>query len=693
MSETDPTLPGSAARPRQPLPPELLGLDPKELFARGLQLEGPAEDLGLSQLPSPAELALLLPQHHIQGLLGRGGMGAVYRGFDESLERPIAVKILPAEVAADAGFVARFHREARVLARLQHPGIVGIYGFGQTSEGHLYIVMELVEGTDLARVLRGGPLPPARALELVRELCAPLQYAHALGVIHRDLKPANILLDRDGRAKLADFGLARPLDEECAGLTLAGDALGTPAYMAPEQREGKADHRTDIYALGVMLYEMLTGIRPEGVFDPPSAKAKMDPRVDPVVIKAMQSEPERRYASVEAFQAELQRIGATSIRTLSKAKLYRLASAAVALLLALGGLLSMEGRGRRPSVVAQLPEPALAANDPAKPAPVAEHPGPVLSEPDATDKPSTPRPAKQANTPGLPRPSGPPQPLRGEPRTAAEIKTPIGTGGAPYRSSAEFDKYAMRLRESAVLAMEPQVIVPTSSRPFGVGSEYPWKRNIVTTVFAIGEKSSGKKSSTTQKSAWNAHWQTEYGGADPLDAAARKNYVPSAFTPRQNPFYCALPYNDVTAGATKPEAKLVIPWFKQAFVKEGQSICRDRWIAIRNPGNNKIAYAQWGDCGPARTDHWQYVFGNDVPTPNANRGEGLNVSPAVRDYLGIGTMAVLDWKFVEFREIPKGPWALYGDNNTFVQVTRSGARISNAPPEVPGAEGPKVVPK
>jgi hypothetical protein len=139
----------------------------------------------------------------------------------------------------------------------------------------------------------------------------------------------------------------------------------------------------------------------------------------------------------------------------------------------------------------------------------------------------------------------------------------------------------------------------------------------------------------------------------------------------------------------------VIPWFKQAYVRQGQSVCKDRWIAIRNPANNRVCYAQWSDCGPFRTDHWEYVFGDEVPKPNLNRGAGLDISPAVRDYIGAGPMSVLDWRFVEYREIPKGPWSKYGDNNTFVQSARSPARMVSAapPPTSHSQEGPRVITK
>jgi hypothetical protein len=153
----------------------------------------------------------------------------------------------------------------------------------------------------------------------------------------------------------------------------------------------------------------------------------------------------------------------------------------------------------------------------------------------------------------------------------------------------------------------------------------------------------------------------------------RRNFIPARFIPRQNPFYVALPYNDVTRGATKPESRKVIPWFKQAFERPGKSVCKGRWVAIRR--GNRIAYAQWEDCGPFRTDHWQYVFGDARPLPNLNQGAGLDVSPAVRDYLGMaGGKDVTDWKFVDARDVPPGPWTKYGDNNTFV-LQRRGADL------------------
>ncbi len=242
---------------------------------------------------------------------------------------------------------------------------------------------------------------------------------------------------------------------------------------------------------------------------------------------------------------------------------------------------------------------------------------------------------------------------------------------SPYESSSDFARYAMRLRENALLRIEPQVVIPTTGSVTRMApGRYPWKKNIVTTVFWIGEAAAPPRNPVANlKSSWDPAWKANYGGFDDPDPKKRRNYIPVAFTPRQNPFYVALPYNDVTKGKTKPEARKVIPWFKKEFVREGKSVCKGRWVAIRK--GNRVAYAQWEDCGPFRTDHWQYVFGKQRPLANLNRGAGLDVSPAVRDYLGLSGMDVTDWRFVEVSEVPPGPWRLYGDNNHFVQSRRS----------------------
>jgi hypothetical protein len=241
-----------------------------------------------------------------------------------------------------------------------------------------------------------------------------------------------------------------------------------------------------------------------------------------------------------------------------------------------------------------------------------------------------------------------------------------GQSASPYESSGDFAKYAMKLREQALLKVEPQVFVPTTSRP--AAARFPWKTRIVTTVFWIGEQAGGNNPVPNYKSSWDANWTSNYGGFDNPEASSRRDYRPVAFIPRQNPFYFALPYNDVTHGQFKPEAPLVIPWFKQFYSGPGQSVCQHRWIAIRK--GNRTAYAQWEDCGPFRTDHYQYVFGIERPKSNLNHGAGLDVSPAVRDYLGLQPTDVTDWQFVDVRDVAPGPWRSYGDNNNFVLAKR-----------------------
>jgi len=168
----------------------------------------------------------------------------------------------------------------------------------------------------------------------------------------------------------------------------------------------------------------------------------------------------------------------------------------------------------------------------------------------------------------------------------------------------------MKLRDQALLKVE----LPT--RP--AIQRFPWKTNIVTTVFWVGEQAGANNPVSNYRSSWDTNWTGNYGGLDDPDSSTRRNFIPVAFIPRQNPFYCALPYNDVMDGQFKPEAPLVIPWFKQAYTGPGQSVCKGRWVAIRK--ENRTCYAQWEDCGPFRTDHFQYVFQNERPKPNLNDG-------------------------------------------------------------------------
>ena len=229
------------------------------------------------------------------------------------------------------------------------------------------------------------------------------------------------------------------------------------------------------------------------------------------------------------------------------------------------------------------------------------------------------------------------------------------------------------------VGVESLAFAPTHLRsaPPSPSEPYPWKRQIVTTVFWIGEKPSENNPAPNRSSSWDKEWSKSYGGFDDPNPARRQDYTPVKFTPRQNPFYCALPYNDKAATGHRPEAPRVVPWFKGAYQGPGVSVCKDRWIAIRK--GNKVAYAQWEDAGPFRTDHWQYVFGNERPKPNLNKGAGLDVSPAVRDYLSLNETDVTDWQFVDFKDVPRGPWSKLGENNTFVIADRNaGTQLARA---------------
>lgn len=291
--------------------PLISGLDPAALLGLGASETSSAE----WEPPSPAEVAKLFPQWQMKGLLGRGGMGAVYHLHQPDLDRDVAIKLLPIEASRDERQVERFRREARTLAKLRHPGIVALHESGITPAGHFYFVMEHVDGCPLNDLIAASKLDVPRAIEVVRQVCDALAYAHEQGVIHRDIKPSNILIDSAGQVKVADFGLARldrASDSDAMTLSHTGAFMGTPAYTAPEQARDAAhvDHRADLYSLGVLLYEMLTGELPLGVFQPPSRKAGSDARLDDVVQRALQERPEDRYQAAADIKRDV-----TSVRS------------------------------------------------------------------------------------------------------------------------------------------------------------------------------------------------------------------------------------------------------------------------------------------------------------------------------------------------------------------------------------------
>ncbi|MBX7246308.1 MAG: serine/threonine protein kinase [Candidatus Sumerlaeaceae bacterium] len=294
-----------------PLPADAaLGLCPQCLIKSGY-LSAPEASTGTAagfQPPTVAELSPLFPQLEILELIGRGGMGAVYKARQPKLNRTVALKILARDKTPDSHFAERFQREAQALARMNHPNIVTVYDFGEAG-GHYYLLMEFVDGLNLRQVERSRRLSPEEALAIVPPICDALQYAHRQGIVHRDIKPENILLDREGSVKIADFGIAKMLGPAATD-PLTGDqqTVGTPHYMAPEQVEKPAtvDHRADIYSLGVVFYEMLTGELPLGRFAPPSRKVQIDVRLDEVVLRALEKEPEQRYQNVSEIKTQVE---------------------------------------------------------------------------------------------------------------------------------------------------------------------------------------------------------------------------------------------------------------------------------------------------------------------------------------------------------------------------------------------------
>jgi tRNA A-37 threonylcarbamoyl transferase component Bud32 len=261
--------------------------------------------------PSPADLAPHFPGLEILEFLGQGGMGAVYKARQKKLDRLVALKILPSESSRDPAFAERFNREAQALGRLNHPNIIAVHDFGEAGD-LFYFIMEYVDGVNLRQVMQAGKLQPDEALRIIPQVCDALQYAHDEGIVHRDIKPENILLDKRGRVKIADFGLAKLLSRPGLAYTLTGSQqiMGTPHYMAPEQMEKPTtvDHRADIYSLGVVFYEMLTGELPLGRFALPSEKAPVDGRLDEIVLRTLEKDPGRRYQRVSEIKTDMEAV-------------------------------------------------------------------------------------------------------------------------------------------------------------------------------------------------------------------------------------------------------------------------------------------------------------------------------------------------------------------------------------------------
>lgn len=298
-----------------PLPPDSpQGLCPACLLRKGMAQTQQADNSQAGWTPPDAQkLAEYFPELDQISLIGHGGMGAVYRVRQTALDRVVALKILAPQLAADPGFAQRFAREAQAMARLNHPHIVALYESGQRQE-LFFFIMEYVDGANLRHLIDSGGISPREALGIIPQICEALQFAHDNGIVHRDIKPENILLDHQGRVKIADFGLARitggDMPEHVTNLV-----MGTPFYMAPEQviSPQAVDHRADIYSLGVVFYQLLTGDLPIGKFDPPSRKVVIDLRLDEVVLRTLEKEPARRYQRASEVKTRVETIATASV--------------------------------------------------------------------------------------------------------------------------------------------------------------------------------------------------------------------------------------------------------------------------------------------------------------------------------------------------------------------------------------------
>jgi tRNA A-37 threonylcarbamoyl transferase component Bud32/HEAT repeat protein len=315
-------------------------------------IAGPASDGARRfEAPIPRQIRHAFANLEIECLIGQGGMGAVYKARQKSLDRLVAVKIFPRDAFDDPSFAERFAEEARILASLKHPNIVAAYDFGQTDE-YFFLVMELVEGRSLRELIAGGEAA-SEAGHIIPQLCAALAYAHHRGIIHRDIKPDNILIEGGGdslRVRVADFGLAKLVERQPGSFTLTAPQrlIGTPDYMAPEQRKTPAqvDHRADIYALGVVYYEMLTGELPIGRFKPPSS----NPRLSALITRCLESDPAHRPRSISDFVAEHARISGK--RRLSRIVAFTAAELALVALIVWGVVAYIRSRPTPPVNVA-----------------------------------------------------------------------------------------------------------------------------------------------------------------------------------------------------------------------------------------------------------------------------------------------------------------------------------------------------
>ena len=258
------------------------------------------------QAPEIDQLAPLFPAYHIECLIATGGMGAVYRAVQKSLDRTVAIKILPREFSQDPNFCTIFEAEAKSMARLNHPNLIGVYDFGEVN-GMLFIIMEFVPGQSLFHSTQAQAIDPKEVMRLISAICSGLAHAHENGIIHRDIKPSNILLDLQNEPKIGDFGLAHPVG---TGHQEGAQIYGTPGYTAPEvvNNPKSVNHRADIFSIGVLLHELLTGKLPADDPRPASQIAHCDLRFDAIIRRATAEVPEARYANAHQIIADISNI-------------------------------------------------------------------------------------------------------------------------------------------------------------------------------------------------------------------------------------------------------------------------------------------------------------------------------------------------------------------------------------------------
>jgi serine/threonine protein kinase len=383
--------------------------------------------------PDPADLVPLFPGYEIQGLIATGGMGAVYCAVQKSLDRTVALKILPLELSQDAAFCAGFEAEAKAMARLNHPNLIGVYDFGEVN-GMLYIIMEFVPGKSIFHSADGIAIDPHEVIRLVTGICHGLAHAHEHGIIHRDIKPSNILLDLNAQPKIGDFGLARPLDRK---IEEGEEIFGTPHYTAPEVVENPhaVDHRADIFSVGVLLHELLTGKLPANDPRPASLISHCDTRFDAIIRRATQPVPAARYSSATEIANELQAIARSATahgarptavprpviprRVYAPKKKSSSGMSSVFLLLLVGAAAAAAywHFTKKPPVVLTVPPPVVVVPPPKSPEPV-EPEEPETNPTDQATEPAPEAPSKLVAEP-VPIPE-----VTLEPQTEASTSSP-----------------------------------------------------------------------------------------------------------------------------------------------------------------------------------------------------------------------------------------------------------------------------